>query len=220
MTARAQGGVGEASGKTGGMALPMGIKVQFDAADSPEEVSQSIKIFLLLTALSLAPSALIMTTSFVRILVVFGLLKRALGTQQNPPGQVLAAMALFLTIFIMMPVWQAINTDALQPYMAKTITQKEAWTRGVVPLKAFMIKQTGEKEMALFLELAGQDMPETIDDVPLSILIPSFIISELKTAFQIGFLVYLPFLVIDLVIASSLMSLGMMMLPPMMISLP
>lgn len=199
---------------------PMGISVKLDGGDSPQDLSQSLKIVLLLTALSIAPSAIIMCTSFTRILVVFGFLRRALGTQQEPPGQVLAGMALFLTVFIMMPVWQKINDDAVQPYMNKEISSMEAWERGIKPLHKFMSRQTGEKELALFVELSRTDVAVAIDDIPVQTLIPAFMLSEIKTAFQMGFLIYLPFLVIDLVIASSLMSLGMMMLPPMMISLP
>jgi len=199
---------------------PLGLRVQIDPGDSPREYSQSIKILLLLTALSLAPSAIIMTTCFTRILIVLGFLRQALGTQQTPPGQILAGIALFLTIFIMAPVWQQINTKAIQPYLAEQITQQEAWEQGVAPLRAFMEKQTGAEELALFVELSGAQRKNAQEPIPLEVLIPSYMISELKTAFQLGFLIYLPFLVIDLVIAASLMSLGMMMLPPMMISLP
>ena len=199
---------------------PMGIRVEFDSGDSPQQLSQSIRILLLMTALSLAPSAVIMCTSFTRILIVFGLLRRALGTQQTPPGQILAAMSLFLTIFIMMPVWGKMNTEALQPYLAEEITQDVAFKRGMAPLRTFMTRQTGNEELALFVNLSGESGMSTIEEIPIHIIIPAFMISELKTAFQMGFLLYLPFLVIDLVIASSLMSLGMMMMPPMMISLP
>jgi flagellar biosynthetic protein FliP len=209
-----------ASAQSAGTALPLGIRIQMDPAGSPQEVSRSIRIFLMLTALSLAPSAIIMCTAFTRILIVFGFLRQALGTQQTPPGQIMAAMSLFLTVFIMMPVWTQINTDAIQPYMAEQITQQEAFTRGAVPLHRFMGKQTGKEELKLFVELSGAKPPASIDDVPIHVMIPAFMISELKTAFQMGFLIYLPFLVIDLVIASCLMSLGMMMLPPMMIALP
>lgn len=199
---------------------PMGIKIQFDGPSSPEDVSQSIKIFLLMTALSLAPSAIIMMTSFTRILIVLGMLRQAIGLQQSPPGQIIGAMALFLTIFIMAPVWQKINTDALQPYVANKITQEQALDRGLAPLKQFMFKQTGEKELGLFLELSKNSKPTSLEDLPIQVLVPAFMISELKTAFQMGFLLYLPFLVIDIVVSTCLMSLGMMMLPPMMISLP
>jgi flagellar biosynthetic protein FliP len=213
--------VPELASDTNAALQPMGLKVQFDSASSPKDVSRSIQILLLLTALSLAPSAIIMTTSFTRILIVLGFLRQALGTQQTPPAQVLTGMALFLTIFVMAPVWTKINSDAIQPYIAEQITQQEAWQKGVAPLRAFMEKQVGASELALFVELTGSNKEEDKNkEVPLEALIPAFMISELKTAFQLGFLIYLPFLVIDLVIASSLMSLGMMMLPPMMISLP
>jgi flagellar biosynthetic protein FliP len=201
----------------------MGIRLQIDPSDSPEEVTQSIQILMLLTALTLVPSAFIMTTSFMRIMIVFGFLRRALGTQTAPANQMLAGMSLFLTIFIMAPVWDKINTEAVQPYLDKEITQKEAWQRGVTPIRAFMARQTGREELELFTEMHGAqqaDTAETEDEMPLNVLIPAFMVSELKTAFQMGFLIYLPFLVIDLVISSSLMSMGMMMLPPMMISLP
>ncbi len=200
--------------------LPMGVRVRFDPNSNREDFSRSLQIVLLITVLSLAPSFIIMTTSFTRILIVFGFLRRALGTQQSPPGQIMAGMALFLTIFIMGPVWKAINEDALQPYLAEEINQAQAWDKMVQPLRKFMAAQTGEDELALFLELAGKDSIENIDDVGIEVLIPAFITSELKMAFQLGFLIYLPFLVIDLVTSTILMSLGMMMLPPMMISLP
>lgn len=202
------------------MALPTGISVSVDDSESPAEFSRSLRIFLLLTALSLAPSALIMMTSFTRILIVMGMLRSALGSPQSPPNQILASMALFLTIFIMMPVWNEVNENALQPYLSEEITQAEAFELGLDPIRQFMAAQTGEQELALFIELSRSETPRQLDDVSTPVLIPAFIISELKTAFQMGFLIYLPFLVIDLVIASSLMSLGMMMLPPMMISLP
>ncbi len=197
---------------------PMGLRVEIDSASSAMEFSQSIKMVLMLTLLSLAPSAIIMTTSFTRILIVFGFLRQALGTQQSPPGQILAAMSLFLTIFIMAPVWQKVNRDAIQPYLAEQITQAEAWDKGVDPLRAFMVKQTGNSELALFTELSGTKKAPA--DVGMEVMVPAFMISELKTAFQMGFLIYLPFLVIDMVVSTILMSLGMMMLPPMMVSLP
>jgi flagellar biosynthetic protein FliP len=202
------------------LTLPMGVRVEVDPAGSPEDVSQSIKILLLLTVLSLAPSAVIMMTAFMRILIVLSMIRQAIGLQQTPPGQLLAAMALFLTIFVMAPVWQQINSDAVQPYMDKKVSLQDAWDRGIVPLRDFMLRQTGETELSLFIELSRTAPPAKVEDVALHVLVPAFMISELKTAFQMGFLIYLPFLVIDLVIASCLMSLGMMMLPPMMISLP
>ncbi|MBI3986533.1 MAG: flagellar type III secretion system pore protein FliP, partial [Lentisphaerae bacterium] len=203
-----------------GSVVPAGIQVKFDTATSPQEVSQSLKIFLLMTALSLAPSALVMMTSFTRILIVLGIMRQALGLQNVPPGQILAGMALFLTMFTMAPVWEKINQDAIQPYMAEEISQQEAWDKGLSPLKAFMLKQTGDSELNLFMEISGNKAAANRDDIPLVVVIPAFMASELKTALQMAFLVYLPFLIVDLVVASSLMALGMMMLPPMMVSLP
>ena len=198
----------------------VGLNVSMSKIDTPQELSQSIQILLVITMLSLAPSAIIMMTSFTRIMIVLGFLRRALGTQQSPPAQIMAGMALFLTIFIMAPVWHKINTDAIQPYLAEQITQKEAWQKGIEPIRVFMERQTGEAELSLFVEISESEKEHEDDPIPLEVLIPAFMVSELKVAFQLGFLVYVPFLVIDLVIASSLMSMGMMMLPPMMISLP
>ena len=175
---------------------------------------------LLLTALSLAPSFIVMMTSFTRILVVLGIIRQAIGLQNVPPGQIIAGMALFLSIFTMAPVWQKINEDALKPYAAEEITQEEAWERGFAPIQAFMLNQVGDSELNLFLEISGAPLPEKREDVPTHVLIPAFLTSEMKVAMQMAVLIYLPFLVIDLVIASSLMSLGMMMLPPMMVALP
>ncbi len=204
-----------------GTANPVGIQVRFSPDSKPEDISQTLQIVLLLTVLSLAPSIIVMTTSFTRILIVFGFLRQALGTQQVPSGQIIAGLALFMSAFIMAPVWKDINTNALQPYIDSQITQAEAWDRGVKPLRAFMLSQTGNDELGLFLELAGKDQNVTkLDDVGMEVILPAFMISELKTSFQLGFLIYLPFLVIDLVVSTILMSLGMMMLPPMMISLP
>jgi flagellar biosynthetic protein FliP len=201
-------------------ALPAGIQVRLDPASTPAEYGQSIRIMLLLTALSLAPSFIVMMTSFTRILIVLGIIRQAIGLQNVPPGQVVAGMALFLSIFTMAPVWQKINEDALKPYAAEEITQEEAWTRGFAPIKAFMLNQVGDSELNLFVEISGIPTPASREDVPTHVLIPAFLTSEMKVAMQMAFLIYLPFLVIDLVIASSLMSLGMMMLPPMMVALP
>ena len=197
-----------------------GLNIQIGTpGDQPEGLSQAIRIVMLLTVLSLAPSFVIMTTSFTRILVVFGFLRRALGTQSAPPAQVLAGLSLFLTVFIMLPVWKEINEQAIVPYQAEQITAEEAWSAGFAPLRKFMAAQTGETEFALFVELSGgADMD--MDQAELNVLVPAFVLSELKTAFKLGFLIYLPFLLIDLVTATVLMSLGMMMLPPMMVSLP
>ena len=201
-------------------ALPTGIQVRLDGADTPAEYGQSIRIMLLLTALSLAPSFIVMMTSFTRILIVLGIIRQAVGLQNVPPGQVVAGMALFLSVFTMAPVWQKINEDALKPYSAEEITQVEAWDRGFAPIRSFMLNQVGDSELNLFVEISGIETPSSREDVPTHVLIPAFMTSEMKVAMQMSFLIYLPFLVIDLVIASSLMSLGMMMLPPMMIALP
>ena len=179
-----------------------------------------LQIFLLMTVLSLAPAILIMVTSFTRIVIVLSLLRKALGTMQMPPNQIMIGLALFLTFFIMAPVWHKINQSAIQPYLDKEISHQEALQNAAVPLREFMFKQTREKDLSLFVDIAKLNRPKNIDDIPTSVLIPSFIISEVKTAFQIGLLLYVPFLIIDMVVASVLLSMGMMMLPPIMVSLP
>jgi len=179
-----------------------------------------MQIFLLMTVLSLAPAILIMVTSFTRIVIVLSLLRRALGTMQMPPNQVMIGLALFLTFFVMAPVWHKINQSALQPYLEKKIGNEKALQNAVTPLREFMFKQTREKDLALFVDIAKLERPKNIADIPTTVLIPSFIISEVKTAFQIGLLLYVPFLIIDMVVASVLLSMGMMMLPPIMVSLP
>jgi flagellar biosynthetic protein FliP len=179
-----------------------------------------LQIFLLMTVLSLAPAILIMVTSFTRIVIVLSLLRKALGTMQMPPNQIMIGLALFLTFFIMAPVWHKINQSALQPYLDKEISHQKALQNAAVPLREFMFKQTREKDLSLFVDIAKLNRPKNIDDIPTSVLIPSFIISEVKTAFQIGLLLYVPFLIIDMVVASVLLSMGMMMLPPIMVSLP
>jgi len=186
----------------------------------PGQMSVAIQILLLLTLLSLAPALLIMVTSFTRIVVVLAFLRQAMGTQQAPPNQVLISLALFLTLFVMAPVWQRINTEALQPYLAQQMTQSAALDRAAEPLRQFMFKQVREKDLMLFVELSKTPAPKDPSGIPTQVLIPSFMISELRTAFQIGFVIYLPFLIIDLVVASILMSMGMMMVPPVMVSLP
>jgi len=186
-------------------------------AGSPTVVLQ---IFLLMTVLSLAPALLIMVTSFTRIVIVLSLLRRALGTMQMPPNQVMIGLALFLTFFIMAPVWHQINQSALQPYLDEKIGNQQALQNAVAPLREFMFKQTREKDLALFVDIAKLQRPKSMEDIPTTVLIPSFIISEVKTAFQIGLLLYVPFLIIDMVVASVLLSMGMMMLPPIMVSLP
>lgn len=202
-----------------GFAVP-GIDIQIGSSgDEPNNLSQTIRIVMLMTVLSLAPSFIILTTSFTRILVVLGFLRRALGTQSAPPAQVLAGLALFLTMFIMLPVWKDINEQAIKPFQAQELTAEEAWRAGFKPLQKFMAGQTGQTEYALFVELSGKEGAE-MEQAEMNILVPAFILSELKTAFKLGFLIYLPFVLIDLVTATVLMALGMMMLPPMMISLP
>jgi flagellar biosynthetic protein FliP len=189
-------------------------------ANSPEDISASLQIIFLLTVLSLAPSILIMMTSFTRIVVVLSFMRSALATQQAPPNQVVIGLALFLTVFVMAPTWSQINRDALEPYMEAKITQEEAFTKAMAPMREFMFKQTREADLALFVKLSNLEQPKTRADVPSFVLIPAFVISELKTAFQIGLILFIPFVVIDMIVASSLMSMGMLMLPPMMISLP
>ena len=184
------------------------------------KVSLPIKIIFFLTILSLAPAIMVMVTSFTRIVVILSFLKHALGAHQMPPSQLLIGLALFLTYFTMMPVWNQINTDALQPLSAGEITEEEAMSRAGDPIRTFMFKHVGEKDLGVFIDMAGLTRPENKEEVPTYVLIPAFITSELKTAFQIGFVLFLPFLVIDMAVASVLMSMGMMMVPPIMVSLP
>lgn len=197
--------------------------VYFAYNNESGELSGTIKILLVLTVISLAPAILIMLTSFTRIIIVLHFVRNALGTQTAPPNQVLIGLALFLTLFIMFPVFSRINEEAIKPLDAGEITQEEAFNIGLLPLREFMYGETQEDDLALFCDIAGIEFPEdeaALDEVPITVLIPSFIISELRTAFIIGFLIYIPFIVIDMVVASVLMSMGMMMLPPTTISLP
>jgi len=196
------------------------ISIDVDSAEKPEEVSGALRLLMVLTVLSIAPGIIILMTSFTRIVVVLSFVRNALATQQMPPNQVLVGLALFLTFFIMAPVWTQVNQTALQPYLAGEITQDLAMETGMRPVREFMLRQTREKDLALFVGMSGLPRPETPNDVPTYVVVPAFCLSELKTAFQIGFLVFIPFLVIDMVVASTLMSMGMLMLPPMMISLP
>ncbi|MBI2891016.1 MAG: flagellar type III secretion system pore protein FliP [Nitrospirae bacterium] len=191
-----------------------------DAAREPQEVALSLQVLILMTVLSLAPSILAMLTSFTRIMIVLLFLRQALGTQQMPPNQVLGGLALFLAFFTMGPVWDKINEHALQPYLNKEITLVEAYDETMGPLREFMFSQTREKDIALFINVSRGERPRTKEDVPNSVLIPAFIISELKTAFQIGFLIYMPFIVIDMVVSAILLSMGMMFLPPVLVSMP
>lgn len=197
-----------------------GIDIRVGGSNNPQEVASTLQILVILTVLTLAPSFIIMTTSFTRIIIVLGFIRQALGTNQSPPTQILLGLALFLTFFIMEPVWSDINKNALRPYLDKKISQDQALDRAGKPLKTFMQRFVREKDLALFVGIANIPRPRTIDDVPFHVIVPAFIISELKTAFQIGFLLYIPFLVVDLVVSSVLMAMGMMMLPPIMISLP
>lgn len=196
------------------------ISLQVEEAASGGDAAVSLQIIFLLTILSLAPSILIMMTSFTRILVVLSFLRSALGIQQMPPNQLLIGLSLFLSFFVMAPVWDQVNDHAIQPLIAEEIPYQEALDRGMEPMRDFMMKQTRQKDMALFIRMAKISQPKTRSEIPNSVLIPSFIISELRTAFQIGFILFVPFLVIDLVVASILLSMGMMMLPPIMVSLP
>jgi flagellar biosynthetic protein FliP len=196
------------------------INISVDNANTPQQYVGNIKLLIMLTILTLLPSFIMMMTSFVRIIVVFGFLRTAMGTQQAPPNQVLIGLALFLTVFIMRPVYNQVNTNAIQPYMQNKITQDQAIEAGSKPLREFMLRQTRQKDFQLFIDAAKENYKVTKDNAPLYIVVPAFIISELKTSFEIGFLIYIPFMIIDLVVGSVLMSMGMMMLPPAMVSLP
>jgi flagellar biosynthetic protein FliP len=196
------------------------IHIAIGDAEEPGDLAVTIKILFLITILSIAPTILIMLTSFTRMVVVFSFLRHAMGTQQMPPNQVIISLALFLTFFIMMPVWNEINHNALQPYLAKEVSYETALDQAAQPLKKFMLKQTREKDLALLIKISKIKKPERASDVPLTTLIPAFVISELRIAFQIGFLIYVPFLILDMVVACVLLSMGMLMLPPIMISLP
>ncbi|MGD0584625.1 MAG: flagellar type III secretion system pore protein FliP [Oryzomonas sp.] len=196
------------------------LNIGVGAATKPGDVAMTIQIFLLLTILSLAPGLLIMTTSFTRISVVLSFVRTAMGTQQAPSNQIILALSMFLTFFIMSPVWQQIDKEAYQPWKAHQISQDQAMERAVKPVRKFMLSQVREKDLALFVSLSKLPRPKNADDIPTLTIIPAFMISELRTAFQIGFLIYIPFIVVDMVVASVLMSMGMMMLPPVMISLP
>lgn len=194
--------------------------IEIFSSSDPTNISTSVRLILLLTVFSLAPGILILMTSFTRIVIVLSFVRTSLATQQMPPNQVLIALALFLSFFVMAPTFQEVYTEALDPLFAEEITLDEAYENASVPMKEFMSKHTRQKDLALFLNYSEAEPPETIQDIPLTTLIPAFAISELKTAFQMGFMIFIPFLVIDMAVASILMSMGMMMLPPVMISLP
>ncbi|MFN3633601.1 MULTISPECIES: flagellar type III secretion system pore protein FliP [Exiguobacterium] len=188
--------------------------------ETPDSTSTSIKLLILLTLLTLAPSFLILMTCFTRVVVVLSFIRPALGTQQTPPNQLIVGLALFITLFVMSPVLSDLNENALKPYLDDKISQDEAFNEASGTMKEFMSKYTRQEDLQLFLKYGNYEQPETLDDVPLLALVPAYAISELKTAFQIGFMIFLPFLIIDMVVASVLMSMGMMMLPPVMIALP
>jgi flagellar biosynthetic protein FliP len=189
-------------------------------AQNPQNVSAAIQILLFVTVLSLAPAVLVMVTSFTRVIVVLSLVRSAIGVPQLPPNQVLIGLALFLTAFIMAPAIKTMNKDALQPYLNGQMSQEEALHRGEAPLRSFMLKQTREQDLGLFMKLSDTPKPDTVDDIPTYVLVPAFTISELKTAFQMGFVMFVPFLIIDIIVSSALLSMGMMMLPPVVVSLP
>lgn len=191
-----------------------------DTIAGREQMSTAIQVLLGLTVLSLAPAILVSMTAFIRIVIVLSMLRHAFGMQETPPNTVLVSLALFVTLFTMMPVLNKVNTDAVQPYLTNKISLDAAYKRGIEPIRDFMVRQTREQDMALMVELSHDVPPKTVDDVKLVHLIPAFMLNELRTAFQIGFVIFLPFLLIDLVVSSVLMSLGMMMVPPVMISLP
>lgn len=201
------------------MPLPK-VSIEVGKAANPDDISVTLQILLMMTVLSLAPAILILTTAFTRIIVVLHFLKQAMGTPQMPPAQVLVGLALFLTFFVMAPVWDQVNTEAVQPYMNKKISVSAAYEKAVVPLREFMFRQTREEDLALFIKMSRMPKPATRADVPIYVVIPAFAISELRMGFQIGFILFIPFLIIDMVVASVLMSMGMMMLPPSMVSLP
>ena len=196
------------------------INVSIGGTQGAGGTAVTVQILMLLTVLSLAPAIIVMVTSFTRIAVVLSLLRQALGTPQIPPNQVLISLSIFLTFFIMSPVWARVNSDALQPLMKNEITQAVAYDRAILPVREFMLNQVREKDLSLFIDMAKIPEPKNVSEVPTHVIIPAFMISELKTAFQIGFLIYIPFLVLDMVVASVLMSMGMLMLPPVVISLP
>jgi len=197
-----------------------GIQISVDPASSPTQVASTLQVVFLLTVLTLAPALLIMTTSFTRFAIVLSFLRQAIGTQAIPSNQIIIGLSLFLTLFVMMPVWEEVNRTALEPYLDNRLSQQAFLEQASLPVKRFMQRYTREKDLALFIRIAKQPPPRNINDVPIWVVIPAFIISELKTAFQIGFMLYVPFLVIDLVVSAILMAMGMMMLPPIMISLP
>ncbi len=197
-----------------------GVTITVDPASQPKQVNTGVQLLVLITVLSLAPTILILTTSFTRIVIVLSLLRNAIGTPTAPPNQVIVGLSLFLTFFVMAPTFAQMDQNALQPYLKNEIDQPTAFKRAVEPMRQFMFKQTREKDLALFLEMSGQSRPNTLDDISTTVLLPAFVISELKTAFIMGFVIYIPFLIIEMVVSSVLLAMGMMMLPPSLVSLP
>lgn len=206
--------------QTGSAVNMPSLNIGVTEATTPEEISTGLQILFLLTILSVAPAILLMTTAFTRIVIVLGFIRQAMGTQNTPPNQIIIGMALFLTFFIMAPAINKINNDALQPFMNNQIGQQQALENAVNVMRDFMFTQVQEEELQLFIDITDEEQPEDKNDISTMILIPAFMLSELKTAFQMGFMIYVPFLVIDMLVASVLMSMGMMMLPPIVISLP
>jgi flagellar biosynthetic protein FliP len=196
------------------------LTLKLEGADGPKSLSSALKIVILMTVLSLAPAILMLLTSFTRIVIVLGFLRQAIGANQAPANQILVGLAVFLTMVVMAPTFTRINQDAVQPFLNEEIGQREAFDKAQVPLKEFMLRQVREKDIALFLDLTQTPIPGSPEELPMLVVVPAFVISELKTAFQMGFVLFLPFLIIDMVVASVLMSMGMMMLPPVLISLP
>ncbi len=196
------------------------LQIGGEGDEDPESLVGFLQLLLVLALLTLAPAFVMLTTSFTRIVIVLSFTRNAMATQQIPPNQVLVGLALFLTFFVMQPTLAVINETAVQPYIEGEIDQETALELGAEPLRNFMYYHTREKDLALFVDISGMEQPETQDDIPLHVLVPSFIISELKTAFQMGFMLYVPFLIIDMVVASTLMSMGMFMLPPVIVSMP
>jgi len=196
-------------------------QISLTPADKPQDVALSLQILALLTILSIAPAILLMLTSFTRVIIVLGFVQRAIGLQQTPPQQVISGLALFLTLFIMMPTWTKIYDNALAPYLAGNISSSQAWSETIKPIRSFMQRYTNDDELRLMLAAADvKEIPKDYDDIPTRVLIPAFMLSELKTAFQMGVIIFIPFIVIDMIVSSVLLAMGMMMLPPMMISLP
>lgn len=205
--------------KNSSIAVP-NIGIDIKSSDNPEDISVTLQILLLMTVLSLAPSILIMTTAYLRLIIVLHFLKTALGTQQMPPGQLLAGIALFLTFYIMAPTWSKVNEEALQPLLDGEIKVEEAYDKGIKPIREFMLKSVRDEDLALFIGMSQLERPENREDLSTYILVPAYALSELRTGFIMGFFLFIPFVMVDMIISSILLSMGMMMIPPMMISLP